>query len=117
MTPTPFLELPGGQKLFSPEGLNPNLNSLGGIISAALDLAILAAAVLMFFWMIWGVFQYIYAGGDKESLGHARKRITMALVGFIITILALAMSQFARTIIPFRDQRIQTISVPPTPTP
>lgn len=108
------LILPGGQAITPPPGFeNSGIVDLGSFISTALNLAILVAAVLMFFWMIWGVFQYIYAGGDKENLGKARSRITMAIVGFIIVVIALFISQFARTIIPQREnQPVTPVSKP-----
>lgn len=107
------LTLPGGQSLSPPQGFNTSYTDLGSVISAALNLAIVIAAVLMFFWLIWGVFQYIYAGGDKENLGKAKSRITLAIVGFIIVIIALAISQFARTIIPQREnQSVTPVSTP-----
>jgi len=107
------LTLPGGQSVASPQNFSSSYTDLGSFVSAALNLAIVIAGVLLFFWMIWGVFQYIYAGGDKENLGKARSRITLALVGFIIVIIALAISQFAKTIIPPREnQPITPVSTP-----
>ena len=107
------LTLPGGPTIAPPQDFNTSYTDLGSVISAALNLAIVIAAVLMFFWMIWGIFQYIYAGGDKENLGKARSRITLAIVGFIIVIIALAISQFAGTIIPQREnQPVTPVSQP-----
>lgn len=110
------LTLPGSQTISPPAGFeNSGIVDLGSFISTALNLAILVAAILMFFWMIWGIFQYIYAGGDKENLGKARSRITLAIVGFIITLLALFISQFAGTVIHQREN--QPVRAVPTPRP
>lgn len=43
----------------------------------------LGAAVFLFM-LIWGGIQYITAGGDKDAVARATKRITNALVGIII---------------------------------
>lgn len=92
------LTIPGYGPITSPQGFNPNYTDLGGVVSASLNLAIFIAGVLMFFWLIWGVFHYIFAGGDKEALGKARARITWAIVGFLIVIIAYAVSGFVKSI-------------------
>lgn len=82
--------------------LRPDLSGaqLGDLITKLLNLTFTVAAFLMFFWAIWGVFQYIFAGGNKEGLAKARSRITWAIVGFIITLLAFIISQFIQQIFP-----------------
>ena len=88
---------------YSDQVINPLLKTsnsifpndhLGGIISGFLNLAIFAAGALMIFWMSWGIFQYIFAGGAKENLAHARKRIVFALVGFAIVLLAISIKTY-----------------------
>ena len=43
-----------------------------------------AGSVIMLFMLIWGAIEYITAGGEKEKLGNASKRITNALIGITI---------------------------------
>lgn len=73
--------------------------SLGSFLTNIFPVAIYIAAFLAFIWLVWGAFQYIVAGGNKENLAKARSRITWAIVGLIITLLAFLIAQFAAQII------------------
>src|SRR5579884_3809199 len=96
------LTLPGGAKNFSatgPLGSSPQvagkpLTNLGSLISAGLEVVAYLAFFLLFVWMAWGVFQYIFSGGNKENLARARKRITWAIIGFLVIIMAFTLSRF-----------------------
>lgn len=92
----------GGYNVGKFPGLDPNLSNatLGSFISQILNVVFLVAGFLMFFWAFWGVFEYIFAGGNKEGLGKARARITWAIVGFIIVSAAFAISQFIEQLFP-----------------
>ena len=72
---------------------------LGTIITNALDLVIFLAAFLAFFWFVWGAFHYIFSGGNKEQLGKARSRMTWAIVGLILVLLAYLIAIFASEIL------------------
>ena len=80
---------------------------LADAITAFADVAIFAGAFLMFFWTVWGVFDYIRAEGNKEALAKARKRIQWAVVGFIILMLSFFLSDFVQTVL---DPRIPSIT-------
>lgn len=67
---------------------------LGTVITSFGNAAIYVGAFLMFFWMAWGVFDYLRAEGNKEALAKARKRIQWAIAGFIILLIAFYMSDF-----------------------
>lgn len=66
----------------------------GGIIGTvlknviALFFALGGLAVLIFF--VWGAFDWITSGGDKEKVSSARKKMTNAIIGLIL----LALSYF-----------------------
>jgi len=87
---------------------------LAKVVNSFADAAIYIGATLMFFWMAWGVFDYIRAEGNKEALAKARKRIQWAVVGFIILLASFFMSKFisdaffANT----TTNRIETLSRP-----
>ncbi len=89
-----------GSKDFNPNvsGLRPEFKDLGSFLTALLPVIIYLAAFLMIFWMAWGVFEYIFAGGNKDSLSHARKRITWSIVGFLVVIISFSIYQYAQTI-------------------
>lgn len=71
--------------------------SPGDLISQSLEIAFAIAAMTAFFYALWGVYQYIFAGGNKEGLGKARARITWAIVGLVILGMAFAISQFVES--------------------
>lgn len=90
------LTLPNGTTLDNPQGFRTDWHSLGDVISSGYELVIYVAGFLMVIWFFWGVFEYIFAGGAKEKLGKARSRITYAIVGFVIVILAFFIGDFVK---------------------
>ncbi len=91
------LQVPGGfDQINSPANAFPTGSTLGVVVSGFLNVAFYIAGFLMFFWLVWGIFQYIFAGGSKEGLASARKRIQWAIIGFVIVVLSFAVSQYAQ---------------------
>lgn len=70
-----------------PIGINP-ATGIGTILSNALTIAFVAAALLVLFFLVLGAFRWITSGGDKEAVAGARKQIVAALVGLAILALA-----------------------------
>lgn len=60
------------------------------IIIASANLLFAGAGTGAFIFLLWGAIQWVLAGGDKEGLEKARKKITGALIG-----LALVFSVYA----------------------
>ncbi len=85
-----------GVKNFS----GPTAN-LAALISGFLNIAFYIAVFLIFFWLLWGGFQYIMASGNKENLAKARERIKWALIGLMVIFSAFFIAQFAGEI--FKD--------------
>lgn len=102
----------GNFTLNNPANFRTSLNNLGDIVSLLLTVAILAAGILTFIWFTWGAFQYIMAGGNKESLAKARSRIMWSLIGFVIVIMGFFVSQYTRQIFPDQDIKPQQVSSP-----
>lgn len=67
--------------------------TVGGIISGAISLALLVAAVVFFFMLVIGGIRWITSGGDKGQTEAARSQITAALVGLVIVFAAWAIAQ------------------------
>lgn len=86
--------------------------NLGGIISAVLNMVISVAGILLFIWLIWGVMQYIFAGGNKEALAKARARITNAIIGFIIVVLAYTIQEYLKDVFEPQAVNITPVTVP-----
>lgn len=109
------LTLPGGQSVTIP-GVGGNSAvkeaTLGGFLSPLLDIVFLIASVLMFVWMLWGIFEYLFAGGEKEKLGKARARITWAIIGFVIILLSFTIYKYAQEIFPAKLIPVTTVSTP-----
>lgn len=61
------------------------------IVSTTINLALGVAGVLAFLSLLWGGIRWIVAGGDKEGVEKARKRITASLVGLAIVFSAYAL--------------------------
>lgn len=111
------LNIPGNTgsiNIPNPPGLQTPNPTLGGLVSSSLNVVLLIAGFLLLFWFSWGVFQYIFAGGKKEALAKARTRIVWAIVGFIFVFLTFAISEYAKTLLPYRtNQPVKQITTPP----
>lgn len=72
---------------------------LGKVITQFGEVALYIGGFMMFFWAVWGVFDYLRAEGNKEALAKARKRIQWAIAGFIILLMAFFISDLLRDIL------------------
>lgn len=100
--------------------LKPDLSAatLGSLLSQIFNLVLMIGAAVMLFWLFWGIFQYIFSGGKKESLAKARSRLIYAVVGFFLLALSLALQQFIQSIFPTTPQSgLTPISTPAPITP
>lgn len=107
MTTFIALKTPGAaDAVADPNNIIGKFGNLGGILGGTTtnyglyDIILWVSMVLMLFWMIWGVFQYLFAGGNKEGLAKARSRITWAIVGFVIIIMAYTIQKYVKEIFP-----------------
>lgn len=66
--------------------------TIGGIISGAISLALIVAAIVFFFMLVIGGIKWILSGGDKGQTEAARNQITAALVGLVIVFAAWAIA-------------------------
>jgi hypothetical protein len=87
-----------------PEGIyNPALPGFGRgegadiiaqIIANTLKVIFAISGVVLLAMLISGGIQWMTAGGDKEAISNAKKRLTSALIGFIIFISVFAIINF-----------------------
>lgn len=68
--------------------------TIGSAATSLLDIGLYIGGTLMFFWAVWGVFDYLKAEGNKEGLAKARKKIQWAIAGFIILIFSFFISDY-----------------------
>lgn len=66
----------------------PNFAFGGGTLAQVIDKILPylfgAAGLLLLLYLIWGGFGYMMSGGDPKAVDSAKKRITTALIGFVI---------------------------------
>lgn len=70
---------------------------LATIISVGVNivnLLIILAIILAFFFLIWGGIKWITSAGDKQGLANAKGTITYALIGLVLAFLSLAILAF-----------------------
>lgn len=89
-------------------GVNPN-TPVGTILSNALTIIFVLAALAVLFMLIIGAFQWITSGGDKEKYGAARGRITQALVGLFILALAFLITRVVGQVVNIDILNIKSI--------
>jgi len=83
-----------------PTGVWGNLGNLtvGSIVSGAITLILIGAALVFFFMLVIGGIQWMTAGGDKEKAAGARGQLTSALIGLTIVFVAWAIIQLINTL-------------------
>lgn len=64
-------------------GISKFLNNL-------ITLIYMIASVVFVFMILWGAFEWLSSGGNKDNLDNARKRITQAIIGIILFGIAFA---------------------------
>lgn len=96
------LQLPG----FSPDAmaspvpsLKPEFTDLASFLSPLLNIVFYVAVFFTFYMLVWAALQYIMSQGQKENLAKARSRITWALVGLVVVLLAYFITRYAGEIL------------------
>lgn len=67
---------------------NASKASFNSIVGLVLSLLILTAIILSLLFLIWGGFDWITSGGDKQKLQSARHKVVFAIIGLVIVFLA-----------------------------
>lgn len=105
MTPTPFAN---PRSVFgtiqAPNEILPLIRQggegAGGIsliLNNLITLIYIIASIVFIFWILWGAFQWLTSGGEKEAVAAARGRITNAIIGIILFAVAFAVIQIIGT--------------------
>lgn len=81
---------------------NPNVQTVGGFISAIIPYAYVIAGILVFIYLLIGGFRFITSGGDKQAITEAREQIYAALIGFAIIFASYFLLQLAEVIFGFK---------------
>lgn len=75
---------PPGSESFT----NPVIG-LSSVIIVGIRMALLGGGMLLLFYLLWGAFDWITSEGDDEKLKSARQKMTNAVIGLIIMVIAL----------------------------
>ena len=73
--------------------------SLQNVINNALKIVFAVAGFLVLVFLIMGAFQWMMSGGEKEAVGRARSRITHALIGLAILVLAFVIASVIQSLV------------------
>lgn len=68
-------------------------SAISMILSNLVTLIYSVAAVVLIFMILWGAFDWLTSGGDKEKLENAKKKLINAFVGIMLFAIAFAVIQ------------------------
>jgi len=57
-----------------------------GLVATTINLIIGGTGIMSLIMLLWGGFSWVTAGGDKDALDKARKKVTGALIGLALTL-------------------------------
>lgn len=69
---------------------NPQ-EGLTKIVSFGIRVFILVSAITMLIYLLWGAYDWIISGGEKEKLVKAQNKITNAAIGLLLVFAMLAL--------------------------
>jgi len=67
------------------------------VLNNLITLIYIFAGIFFVFMILWGAFQWLTSGGEKEAVAAARGRITNAVIGIILFAVAFAIIQIVGT--------------------
>lgn len=73
-----------GQPIKGP--LDPSLNSLASIMDRILGFVIPAAAIVLFFVLVFGGYEYMTSQGNPEKVKRGQSILFSAVIGFFLLI-------------------------------
>lgn len=71
-----------------PEDPVKHFANVGHLVYLVLNLVWMLSVALAVIFLIFGGIQYVASGGDEKGITSARKRITGAIIGFLIAVSA-----------------------------
>ncbi len=84
-------------------------NNIGTVISTAITIVLIFAAVIALFFLVWGGIRWITSGGDKAKVEGARNTIIAAIVGLVLALLAFFIIQI---VLGFFGLSLATLTLP-----
>ncbi len=68
---------------------NNPAQGLGKFIGTGINLFLIVAGLVLLLFMMWGAFDWIVSGGEKERVAKAQGKITNALIGMLLIFVVL----------------------------
>ena len=78
--------------------LSSQYTNIASIINNVLPFIIAIASVILFIVLMWGGLDYVSSQGAPEKLKTANAKITAAIIGFVLLILAFFITRVLSTI-------------------
>jgi len=64
--------------------------ALGTLFKTGINLFIIIAGIALIIYLLWGAFDWINSGGEKEKITKAQAKITNAVIGMILVFVMLS---------------------------
>lgn len=71
-------------------GVDP-AQGLGKFVAFGINMFILLAGISLLIYLLWGAFDWISSGGEKEKIAKAQNKITNAVVGIVLVFVVLTL--------------------------
>lgn len=65
------------------------LEAIPKLVGTGVNLFLLFAAAMLLVYLLWGAFDWIVSGGNKEVIMKAQNKITNAVIGIIVVVAAI----------------------------
>lgn len=65
------------------------IHTLADVITAVISFVLPMAGILLFFYLVWGGFDFMLSDGEPEKIEAGKAKIRAALIGFFILIMSL----------------------------
>lgn len=75
----------GGQTF---EGPLQGVNNLGDLINLLMSFLVPLGAIILFFIILWGGYDFILSQGQQDKIESAKMKITAGIIGFILLALS-----------------------------
>lgn len=62
---------------------------LGNLLSFGIRIFISIAGIFLIIYLLWGAFDWISSGGEKEKISKAQSKITNAVIGIVLVFVVL----------------------------
>ena len=77
--------------------------ALSSLLNNFISLATFGAGILLLVYLVYGGVSYIIAGGDEKQVTKAKQMLTNAIIGLVIVVAAIMITQILGGILGFED--------------